>query len=69
MSNHPSELELTAQEIAEFMTAFRDFMVHADEEIDAYEKREEARKYIEQEIEQKASEMEVTVDYYMQEFM
>jgi hypothetical protein len=67
MSNRPSEL--TAQEIAEFMTAFRDFMVYADEEIDAYKKREEARKYIEQEIEQKAAEMEVTVNYYMEEFM
>ena len=67
MSNHPSEL--TAQEIAEFMTAFRDFMVHADEEIDLYEKREEARKYVDQEIEQKAAELEIPVDYYMQEFM
>jgi len=69
MSNHPSELELTAQEIAEFMTAFRDFMKHADEEIDAYEKREEARMYIEEWIEKRASELEVTCDYYMQEFM
>lgn len=67
MSNHPSEL--TNQEIEQFLNSFCDFMKHADEEICSFEQREEARMYIEEWIEKRASELEVTCDYYMQEFM
>jgi len=67
MSNHPSKL--TNQEIEQFLNSFCDFMKYADEEIRSFEQREEARMYIEEWIEKRASELEVTCDYYMQEFM
>ena len=48
-------------------------MKHANEEIRSYEQREEAREYAKQcvnnMLEQKASELEVTVDYYVDEFL
>jgi len=52
-----------------FMKSFDDFMNHADVEIQNYVRREAVRKYNQSSLEQKAAEMEVTVDYYMQEFM
>jgi hypothetical protein len=63
------------EDIKQFMSAYEDFMKHAEVEIDAYQRREEARNYVMggnhrlNFIEQKAAELEVTVDYYMQEFM
>ena len=64
------------EDIRQFLTAYGDFMRHADNEIDAFEKREEARAYAErfyqkqvEEFEEKAAELEVTVDYYMAEFV
>jgi len=44
-------------------------MEHANTEIDAHSKWEEARKYTEGFYEDKAAELEVTVDYYMAEFV
>ena len=67
------------EEIKKFMTAFEDFMKHSEESIDSHNRWEEARAYvlngnhrmnlIENFIEKKAAELEVTVDYYMEEFM
>lgn len=57
------------EEIKQFMTAFEDFMEHAESEIDFYQKREEARTYAEMFYEQKAAELEITVDYYLAEFV
>lgn len=63
------------EDIKQFMSAYEDFMKHAEVEIDAHQRREEARNYVMggnhrlNFIEQKAAELEVTVDYYMQEFM
>lgn len=57
------------QDIQQFIMAFDDFMKHSENEIDAYSKWEEARQYTEMLYEQKAAELEVTVDYYMQEFI
>ena len=65
--NHLSDMN--DQDIEMFIKAFDDFMQHAETEVDEYKKREEARAYTEQFYEKKAAEMEVTVDYYMQEFM
>jgi len=44
-------------------------MEHANTEIDAHQKWEEARQYTEGFYEEKAAALEVTVDYYMQEFL
>jgi hypothetical protein len=60
---------MNQEEIDQFINAFEDFMEHAQSEIDSYEKWEEARKYTEGFYEQKAAELEVTVDYYMAEFV
>ena len=60
---------MNEQDIEMFMKSFDDFMNHADVEIQNYVRREAVRKYNQSSLEQKAAEMEVTVDYYMQEFM
>jgi len=57
------------QDIKQFIKAFDDFMQHSKTEVNAYEKRKEAEEYTNQFFEKKAAELEVTVDYYMQEFM
>lgn len=67
------------EEINQFTNAFGDFMKHAEENIDSHNRWEEARAYVlngnhrmhclEKSIEEKAAELEVTVDYYMEEFM
>ncbi len=65
--NLPSEMN--TDDIEMFIKAFDDFMQHAETEIDSYEKRMEAKDYTDKFFERKAAELEVTVDYYMQEFM
>tara|TARA_B100002019_G_C20932210_1_gene432699 strand:- start:367 stop:573 length:207 start_codon:yes stop_codon:yes gene_type:complete len=65
--NLPSDMN--DQEIEMFMKAFDDFMEHADVEMQNYVRREAARKYTKSFYEKKASELEVTVDYYMSEFL
>lgn len=64
------------EDIQQFMKAFDDFMKHADVEQYFYqgkmaylEYQNSAKKIIHDEIEQKAAELEVTVDYYLAEFM
>jgi hypothetical protein len=64
------------QDLQEFIEAFDDFMKHFEAEELYYEgrmvygnHRAEAKRIQEQEIEAKAAELEVTVDYYMMEFM
>ena len=44
-------------------------MEHANTEINSHQKWEEARKYTEGFYEDKAAELEVTVDYYIAEFV
>ena len=63
-------------DLQEFIEAFDDFMKHFETEELYYEgrmvygnHRAEAKRIQEQEIEAKAAELEVTVDYYMAEFM
>ena len=60
---------MNEEDINQFINAFEDFMEHAQNEIDSYKKWEEARQYTENFYEQKAAELEVTVDYYMAEFV
>jgi len=56
-------------EITQFMTALKDFMTHAETEIQSYLEWQEARSYMNDYYEQKAAELEVTVDYYLAEFV
>ena len=65
----PRLSDMNDEDIRQFLTAYGDFMRHAETEIDSYEKREEAREYASQFYEKKAAELEVTVDYYMAEFL
>ena len=58
------------------MTAFEDFMKHAEVEEAYHLGRQKYLEYqnltktiIENEIEKKAEELEITVDYYIAEFM
>jgi len=60
---------MSDEDVRQFMNAFEDFMKHAESEIDSHQKWEEARQYTELFYEQKAAELEVTVDYYMAEFV
>ena len=62
-------IEMNDQDIEQFIKAFDDFMQHAETEIDSHQKRKEAEEYTNQFFEKKAAELEVTVDYYMQEFV
>jgi hypothetical protein len=64
------------EEIKSFIQAFEDFMEHFEAEELYYEgrmvhekHRSEAQRIQEQEIEALASKYEVTVDYYIAEFM
>lgn len=56
-------------DIQQFLSAFDDFMKHAETEIDSYRKWQEARSYTNTFLESKASELGVTVDYYISEFV
>jgi hypothetical protein len=56
-------------DIQQFINAFEDFMKHSETEIQSYDKWEEARNYANLFYEQKAAELEITVDYYLQEFV
>ena len=57
------------QDIVEFISAFEDFIKHAETEIDMYIKQQEAQQYMVSFYEQKAAELEITVDYYLAEFV
>ena len=64
------------KDLQSFITAFDDFMKHFDAEELYYEGRKvyenhkaEARRIQEQEIEKEASRLEITVDYYLAEFV
>jgi hypothetical protein len=60
---------MNEDDIEMFIKAFDDFMEHADVEMQNYIRREAVRKFNQSSLEKKAAEMEVTVDYYMREFM
>ena len=70
-ANLPFDKEqlMNEQDVEMFMKAFDDFMNHADVEMQNYVRREAVRKFNQSSMEKKAAEMEVTVDYYMQEFV
>ncbi len=57
------------EDIQQFMNAFEDFMKHSEESIHSHHQWTEARYYSQQFYEQKAAELNVTVDYYLEEFV
>ena len=57
------------EDIRQFITAFEDFMKHAETEIDSHHQWMEARYYSQKFYENKAAEMNVPVEYYLQEFV
>jgi hypothetical protein len=63
--NPLTEILMNENDIELFMKAFDDFMQHSETAIEEHKNREEARLF----YERKAAEHEVTVDYYLQEFV
>jgi hypothetical protein len=57
------------EDIQQFIKAFEDFMKHASVEEQNYIRREAARKYTKSYYETKAAELDVSVDYYISEFV
>ena len=65
----PLVAPMNDEDITQFMNAFDDFMKHAETEIDAFQQWEEARNYTQMFYESKAAELDVSVDYYLAEFV
>lgn len=57
------------EDIRQFLTAFGDFMQHSETEIQKHDDYLKAKEYTNSLLEKKAAELEITVDYYMQEFL
>jgi len=68
-SVHPKFFDMNDEDIRQFLTAFGDFMQHSDTEIQKHDDYLKAKEYTDSLLEKKAAELEVTVDYYMQEFL
>jgi len=68
-SVHPKFSNMNDEDIRQFLQSFSDFMKHSDTEIQKHEEYLRAKEYTNSLLEKKAAELEVTVDYYMQEFM
>lgn len=60
---------MNQEDIQQFVSAYQDFMQHAEVEELYHEGREMAKQYTELFYEQKAAELEITVDYYISEFV
>ena len=60
---------MNEKDIKQFTCAFEDFMKQSEESIHSDDEWKEAEEYTNQFYEQKASELQITVDYYMQEFL
>lgn len=59
------DILMNEQDIDMFIKSFDDFLKHSEVAIEEQKHREEATFY----LEQRAAEHEVTVDYYVQEFL
>lgn len=60
---------MNEEDIQQFLNAYEDFMTYSEKEIDSYLQWQEARYYTNTFLEQKAEEMNVSVEYYLQEFI
>ena len=68
-SVHPKFSDMNDEDIRQFLQSFSDFMKHSETEIQRHEEYLKAKEYTNNLLEKKAAELEVTVDYYMQEFL
>jgi len=68
-SVNPRLTEMNDEDIRQFLTAFGDFMKHSETEIQKHDEYLIAKEYTNNLLEKKAAELEITVDYYMQEFL
>ena len=59
---------MTDDEIAQFISLFQDYMVHAEVEELNYIRREAHRQYTKSYYLHKATELGITLDYYIAEF-
>ena len=59
---------MTDDEIAQFISLFQDYMVHAEVEELNYIRREAHRQYTKSYYLHKANELGITLDYYIAEF-
>jgi hypothetical protein len=57
------------EDIRQFMNAFEDFMKHSETEIEEHQNREKARHFTNTLLEKKAKELNVSLNYYLQEFV
>ena len=63
------DVPMNDEDVKQFISAFEDFMKHADVEMQNYVRREAARQYTKSYFEKQAQELNVTVDYYLSEFV
>lgn len=63
------DVPMNDEDVKQFISAFEDFMKHADVEMQNYVRREAARQYTKSYFEKQAQELNVTVEYYMSEFV
>ena len=63
------DVPMNDEDVKQFISAFEDFMKHADVEVQNYVRREAARQYTKSYFEKQAQELNVTVEYYMSEFV
>ena len=65
----PRLTNMNDEDICQFLQSFSDFMKHSETEIQRHDEYIKAKEYTNNLLEKKAAELEVTVDYYMQEFL
>jgi hypothetical protein len=63
------DVPMNDEDIKQFMTAFEDFMKHAEIEQFNHEAWVSAKQYTQNFYEQKAAELNVPVNYYISEFV
>ena len=68
-SVNPRLTDMNDEDIRQFLQSFSDFMKHSDVEIQRHDEYLRAKEYTDSLLEKKAAELEITVDYYMQEFL
>ena len=62
-------LAMNDKEIDTLLNAIKSYMTNSEQSIFEYYLREEQNKQITEDLESKAAQLEVTVDYYISEFL
>ena len=68
-SVHLKFSNMNDEDIRQFLQSFSDFMKHSETEIQKHEDYLKAKEYTNNFLEERAKKLEITVDYYMQEFL